>query len=367
MPSLYTHLELSHHKHTKQLLHGANIKRPLRDIIIHHTKYLTIRSVANGDHWRMNDFISLLSYSRIEKLVLYDILTLSIDNILSMLYKMPCIQHIEFQYCHITHLSATKRRPVHDRKHTQSPSSFNVQNHPVRKLSFIWSDITHYAFPKILLPQITHLHLGATHNKYELLNDQIVSSLPTACPKLTHLTIELPQVKEDVLCDTIMNYGNQLEYFSVRCDSPRILATLLTYAVQIKSMTLRVTRKAYNKDPNNMMNQLLLKMILGCKDLHQLDLLSCTSENVSLILWDAVTSIQADLSLQERRSIEETLKGINEAYIRPSSVAQLSFTNQQSLDVKDIHLKNVGLVKIREALSPLRHILVDDLSFLDEV
>lgn len=302
---LYSHLELGHHVHMRQLQQGIAIQLSLKKTILQNTRQLTLRSRQNGNNWRIQDLKSILGpCSKITTLTFCDFHALSTDMIQHTVSILPNLQHVQFHYCHLVYnpkqTMLSNRRQCLGFKNT---STFT--NDLVKQVSFVWTDFTQKSILFSLFPKITRIELGANHNKYDMINGFMVQSLYDNCPHITHLTITLPQVSSLILCNTIVNYGTQLKHLSIRCDNASTLTTIATHANHIQSLVIRVTSDDDGID-NAMVN-----LIKNCKSLQRFEIASYHLEkHVSSIIWKSLGGKLAQLMLQKRHQLENTLQTI---------------------------------------------------------
>ncbi|CEP18756.1 hypothetical protein [Parasitella parasitica] len=227
---LYRHLELGSHIHIRQLQDAVKKNEFLKDTIFKCTKQLTLKSRQNRNNWRLQDLIDILGpASQVESLIFRDFNELSTVTISETVMLLPNLTEIEYRYCHIDSVPFIKNN-----KAASSPK--------LDCISYIWTDFTEEAITPLLFSQITHLELGPNRSKYDSVNRLMVSSITQFCPSITHLTIELPEIDESVICTIIAHYSIQLLQLSIKCDSHRTLVTLCTHATRLKSLSLRITK-----------------------------------------------------------------------------------------------------------------------------
>lgn len=300
-PSLYSHLELGHHVHMRQLQQGIALSSSLKQTILSYTRQLTLRSRQNGSNWRIQDLKSILgSSSKITTLIFSDFHALSTDMIQHTVSILPELQHVQFKYCHLVYnpkqTLLSNRRQCLGLKNT---TTFN--NELVNRVSFVWTDFTQKSILFSLFPKITRLELGSNHNKYDTINGYMVQSLYEHCPDITHLTITLPQVSSPILCNTISKYGAQLHHLSIRCDNASTLIAIATYAIGIKSLIIRVTSEDEGLD------NAMITLIKNCSALQRFEIISCQLErHVPGIVWKSVGGKMAQLMLHKKETLSHT-------------------------------------------------------------
>lgn len=316
LPVLYCHLELSFRSHIRQLMTG--LQRPLlRDTIQQHTRHLTLVCRQSGSHWLVADLQHLFCMIRhVHTLTFSDFQVLSVDNIRSLAVILPAVEHLQFRYCN---LESTKNPKPH-RTHTPSHMPLCVfQN--ATKLSLSWTDFGEPAMVDLLrcLPQLETICFGANHNRIPAANDAALRALPLYCPKVRRLEVSLQQVSESTLCDTIAFYGHQLERLSVRCDGPRTLRAVATYATQVHDLVVRgngaamannrpLIRRPNGTTQNEQQQRLevsrmetddpeepeehgLLSILRQCEALRHLEIVCWMIQDVPSVIWNAIESV----------------------------------------------------------------------------
>lgn len=301
VPFLYSHLELGHHVHMRQLQQGIALEPFLKETILLHTRQLTLRSRQNGNNWRIQDLKRILgSSSRITTLIFSDFHALSTDMIQHTVCILPNLQHVQFHYCHLVY--NPKQTILNNRRQClglKNTTTFN--NDLVDRVSFVWTDFTQKSIFFSLFPKITRLELGANHNKYDTINGYMVKSLYEHCPHITHLTITLPQVSSSILCNTIINYGTQLQQLSIRCENATTLTTIATHATFIENLVIRVT-----SDDEGLDNA-MITLIKNCHALQRFEIVSYHLEkHIPRVVWKSVGGKRAEIMLQKKENVMQT-------------------------------------------------------------
>ncbi|ORY97516.1 hypothetical protein BCR43DRAFT_489913 [Syncephalastrum racemosum] len=316
LPVLYCHLELSFRSHIRQLMTG--LQRPLlRDTIQQHTKHLTLVCRQSGSQWLVVDLQHLFRMiQHVHTLTFSDFQVLPIDNIRSLANILPTVDHLQFRYCN---LESTKTpKPHHDpSSHMPLPVFQNAT-----KLSLSWTDFGEPAMTDLLccLPHLETVCFGANHNRTPEANDAALRILPLHCPKVRHLEVSLQQVSETTLCNTIAFYGNQLERLSVRCDGPRTLHAVATYATRVHDLVVRgngaitltdsrpLIRRPNGTTRNEQQRRLevsmmetneqeepeehgLLSILRQCEALRRLEIVCWMIQDVPGVIWNAIESV----------------------------------------------------------------------------
>lgn len=322
-PSIYRHLDLGYFSHIQQLQHGIANNCFLRNVILQHTKHLTLRSKQNGNRWRVQDLLRIVGdRTKIELLTFRDCSAITTSTIHEIISILPCVKHVEFKYCHIIYASmvqsSTSRSitylgtlkdnlgygnsPANNEYTTKHGSRLGDVNKPLlQRVSYVWTDFTERAIVPSLFSQITHLDLGSNRNKYESVNEIMMHAIPRYCPAITHLTIALPAILEETICYTISAYGQQLQHLSIRCDGSQTLSTIATYATRLQSLFIRITKAAEKEN----MNVPLLGVIEKCLDIKELKVTSRQlDKDIPNILWDAIiTCSTKNISRKDKNRI----------------------------------------------------------------
>lgn len=318
LPSLYENLELGYYRHIRQLQQGTSSQSVLKKVINEYTRKLTLRSRQNGNNWRAQDLLCILGSSpQVKELIFSDFCKLSIQTIAQIISMLPNVQHVQFRYCHIVDNSLqqeqqndnqflhhslfdgySEHRLNHDSLHIPTVDiHLNNNNTFLDRVTYMWTDFTEKSIAYSLFPQITQLELGSNHNKYDLINDSMVRSLYRHYPKITHLTITLPQVGHKALCDTITQYGEQLTYLSIRCDHTDILLSIATHARNIQSLTVRTSYGSQN-DYDELSSLAMINVIEHCRHLEHFEIISCNMEDhVPDIIWECCLMSSSDFEL----------------------------------------------------------------------
>ncbi|KAI8374364.1 uncharacterized protein BYT42DRAFT_477000, partial [Radiomyces spectabilis] len=154
---------------------------------------------------------------------------LSVDKVRQLARILPEIRHMNFRYCTLT---MDKAGPSED------TDDDNLCFTKVTHLSLFWTDFSDKSISELLrgLPHLQTVDLGANHNKVPRANDTALEALRANCPLVTHLSVALQQVKEQTLCEAIMQYGHQLKSLSIRCDSVQSLRTVAAHATHVEKL-----------------------------------------------------------------------------------------------------------------------------------
>lgn len=371
LPFLYKNLELGYYRHIRQLQQGVTSQSLLKKVIYEYTRKLTLRSRQNGNNWRAQDLIRILGLSsRVEELIFCDFCRLSIQTIRQITSMLPNVQHVQFRYCHIVD------RPLEQQNHqsphnslVDSPSKHQLNNTTLKRVTYLWTDFTERSIRLSLFPQITRLELGSNRNKYDLINDRMVQSLYVHCPKITHLTITLPQVGHKAICDTITQYGDQLKYLSIRCDHTDILLSIAAHARNIQNL---VVRTSYGSSNNNgheeHSNFAMVKVIEYCQRLKTFEIISCDMENyVPDIIWECCLLNSTNFELCfKARSILSQKRGKQQQdpqtfRSRLSTRGSMWFftVTEEVLEQRYRYMNAVGLRQKNDILSNYTNLILD--------
>lgn len=396
LPSLYEDLELGYYRHIRQLQQGITSQSMLRKVINEYTRRLTLRSRQNGNNWRAQDLLDILgSSSRVKELIFSDFSRLSIQTIRQIISILPNVQHVQFRYCHIVDKSLqqeqqrdnqllhhslfdgySEHRLNYDSLQTPTENIFQTNNNTfLDRVTYVWTDFTERSIAYALFPQITRLELGSNRNKYDLINDSMVRSLYRHYPKITHLTITLPQVGHKALCDTITQYGKQLAYLSIRCDHTDILLAIAAHARNIQNL---VVRTSYGSPPSGHDEQSSLAMvnvIEHCQHLEHFEIISCNMEDhVPDIIWvcclmrsnDFKLCFRAQTVLSQKR--EKRRQNPQTPIHRPSTRGSVWFftVTEEILEQRYRYMNAAGLRQKNDILSNYTNLILDK-SLLGEV
>lgn len=286
LPYLYANLELGYHVYTRQLRKSIMTNQYLKNTISSKTKHLSLRSRRNANKWRLQDLVDIVGpNSRISSLTFTDFHTLSTEDIHQVAALLPNLRKIEFKYCHIV---AHRGRTLLNNLAYNNYNDTTASSKKLDRISYIWTDFSNEA--SVIMPslfsQITHLELGSNRNGHELVNELMIYSIVQHCPKITHLSIALPQVDESVLCDTIAHYGRQLQQLSIRCDGHRTLLAISAHLTCLQRLTIRVTTPSITTKDSS---AYFFQIFKTCKQLQTLEIASMQLEqDVPDFIWESI-------------------------------------------------------------------------------
>lgn len=284
---LYFHLHMKDYVYTRQLQYAIKKNTFLYEITHRHTKRLTLYSKQHSNSWRINDLLQIFgSNSNITHLTFNNYHELTTKMISEVIAILPHVTHVEFKYCHIVYSPLTYNTKKPSLLYPKQATTVNqANNRHFKSLSFTWTDFTQKAIIPSLYSQITHLELGPNRNKYIMVNELMAKSITTYCPHVTHLSIILPQVFETTLCDIVAYYGAQLQELSIRCESDKLLHTIVLHSRNLRHLAIRVSPSA----ENDKISDHLTNVIQKCSNLTELQVSSCFLEgDIPLEVWESI-------------------------------------------------------------------------------
>ncbi|KAI8885971.1 hypothetical protein K501DRAFT_244933 [Backusella circina FSU 941] len=291
LPALYHHVELGHRTQIKQLESGLETNAFLKETTTKYTQILTLKCRQGGSSHLVSLFRQL---PNIRQLHFRDFLALSINKVRQLVFTLPRLTLLDFQYCElissdnvITKNDSDDKRTMENKTHSSSSSNNKrrVTYHPhLQSLQLMWTDFSREAIRQLFhtAPNITMILLGANHNRTPTANDAALQLLKKYCHSIKHLSISLQQIKEASLCDLVREYNTQLETLSIRCgDGDHTLTTISNYATNIKHLTIR---RSHQTDLNVIMVVLLQK----CRRLTRLEMVSWPIQDVPTVVLDQI-------------------------------------------------------------------------------
>jgi hypothetical protein len=318
-------VELGHRTQIKQLEYGLEANAFLKETATQYTQILTLKCRQGGSSHLVSLFKQL---PNIRQLHFRDFLALSINKVRQLVFTLPRLTLLDFQYCELISsdnvITSTSDNNLNDvefefnnnnnyQDDNESSSSSNsnssikendsgdrrtkenktykssckrkVNHHPhLKTLQLMWTDFSREAIRQLFhtAPNITMILLGANHNRTPTANDAALQLLKKCCHHIQHLSISLQQIKETSLCDLVKVYNTQLETLSIRCgDGDNTLTTISHYATNIKHLTIR---RSHQTDLNAIMVVLLQK----CRRLNRLEMVSWSIQDVPTVVLDQI-------------------------------------------------------------------------------
>lgn len=268
LPTLYRHLELGHRTQIKQLEQGLQKNHYLKETIKTYTQSLTLMCRQGGNsHWLIISLVEQLP--NVRHLFFRDFLALPVSKVRQMLAILPCVIHLDFQYCNLTYQTSMISNPA-------------ISSTSLKELSLQWTDFSTEAIRHLFefTPKLSRVSLGANHNRMTLANDSALRALTQHCKQIKDLSVSLQQIKEASMCHVIQQYGSQLEYLSIRCESQATLSTIALHTRCLQQLTLRCSNyTGYNN---------VLNVLLACHSLSRLEMVGWPLHNVPSIVLDQI-------------------------------------------------------------------------------
>jgi hypothetical protein len=129
---------------------------------------------------------------------------------------------------------------------TQPPSSLPRQlpSTSTKRLILDWTDFSPTAMDVLLstVPSLTHVSLGANHNRLKNANTTALTALERHCPRITSLTLALQQLEPADLARLITHYNARLLHLDLQYLHVDTLATVAQHATNIEQLTLRAVK-----------------------------------------------------------------------------------------------------------------------------
>ncbi|ORX51335.1 hypothetical protein DM01DRAFT_1337385 [Hesseltinella vesiculosa] len=291
IPHLYRHITIKTRRQFKNLQQASpNLTREIK----HHTKQLTLTCQQASSQWLLSH--TMLSWCQqalpnLTSVSLHDFTLLDIDQLASFIGRLPTVTQLGLYYSnliiqnqpeamlpmlpedhdqtslyqlpdHYYHRSPSQQAatifqtvratsyfsssayptssqintPFHIA--TPEPISPPVQRLPLTHLDLEWTDFSTTAIDRLLslVPDLTHLFLGANHNRLANANDNCIASLPIHCPTIHHLTIALQQITPSVLASCLDRYGPRLATLHLHSQEWSVLSKIPR--VHLQSLSL---------------------------------------------------------------------------------------------------------------------------------
>jgi hypothetical protein len=281
LPYLYRHVHIKIRKQLAQLDKGIQRSSVLREVVRVHTKRLTLTSCQSSFQW-------LISHTQAEwcqrwmphlaALTFCDFAILPMERVGPFLALSTSLETVRFRYCNlichdqpeayipmlpedhihtsIYQLPATYSYHTKENKddeddeekktHIQPPSSLPRQlpSTSTKRLILDWTDFSPTAMDVLLstVPSLTHVSLGANHNRLKNANTTALTALERHCPRITSLTLALQQLEAADLARLITHYNVRLLHLDLQYLHVGTLAAVAQHATNIEQLTLRAVK-----------------------------------------------------------------------------------------------------------------------------
>jgi hypothetical protein len=268
-------VELGNRTQIKQLEQGILSNLFLKETVKEHTQILTLKCRQGGNsHWLIISLFEQLP--NIKRLYFRDFLSLSVQKVKQVLFSLPRLTHLDFQYCDLTA--------------TPSSSPRHLPN--LKEINLLWTDFSTDAIRQLFhfAPNLSRISLGANHNRKPLANDTALACLLDHCPHIKQLAISLQQVKEASICQVIQQYGPQLKYLSIRCEGNATLQMISQHNKQLQQLVIRCNN--YTGYQSMIINHILQE----CRHLNHLEMISWPIHDVPSIILDQISYRKNTLS-----------------------------------------------------------------------
>lgn len=287
LPYLYRHVHIKIRKQLVQLDKGIQRSSVLREVVRVHTKRLTLTSCQSSFQW-------LISHTQAEwcqrwmphlvALTFCDFAILPMERVVPFLALSTSLETVRFRYCNLIchhqpeayipmlpedhfhtsiyqlpatysyHTKEEKDDDDEEKKKTpfQPPSSLPRQ-HPstsTKHLALDWTDFSPAAMDVLLsmVPSLTHVSLGANHNRLKNANTTALAALERHCPHITSLTLALQQLHPAAVTRLITHYNAKLLHLDLQYLHAGTLTAVAQHATNIDQLILRAVKE-------NMMQQ----------------------------------------------------------------------------------------------------------------
>ncbi|KAI8328484.1 hypothetical protein BC941DRAFT_444762 [Chlamydoabsidia padenii] len=264
LPHLYRHVHFTIRKHWRQLDHGLKRSPILRQVVATYSKQLTLTCCQSSYQWLISPLQAEWTrrwMPHLTTLTFYHFSILPVDRIGSFLTH-PSLGTLCFRYCNLVCLNQPEAYiPLLPEDHRltsvyQLPATYYYHDHndgddslesfittttsSISCLELDWTDFSSMAIHGLLqlMPHLTHISLGANHNRIKGANTTALEELQQFCPSIHTLKISLQQIHPNVLPKLIMHYGHNLRHLDIQCQDPATLKTVAHYAKKVEQLVI---------------------------------------------------------------------------------------------------------------------------------